>query len=112
MVAPHLLRLEVLVEEKEGRLIGLGRSHDGEHALAGLIVRSLRGMLVTTLNGTASLTCLSDGDSGSGGLPDLADLAAGAADDAANHVCRDADILSLNLLAILIVSRRAAGGSI
>jgi len=41
LLAAHLLRLEVLVEQEKSGLVGLGRAHDGEHALACLIMRSL-----------------------------------------------------------------------
>lgn len=57
-------------------------------------------------------TDLGNRDASAGGLADLADLAAGATDDAANHVCGNADVLRLELLAVLIVGRRAARGSI
>ena len=41
LAATHLLRLQVLVQEEQGRLVGLGASHDGEHALAGLVMGCL-----------------------------------------------------------------------
>lgn len=44
---------------------------------------------------------LGDGDASSGALADLGDLAASTSDDASNHVSWDADVLSLNVLAIL-----------
>jgi hypothetical protein len=42
LAASHLLGLEVLVQQEQSRLIRLGRSHDGEHPLAGFIMRCLR----------------------------------------------------------------------
>ena len=47
LLPAHLLRLEVLVEEEERRLVGLGGAHDGEHALTSLIMRRLS-FLVST----------------------------------------------------------------
>ena len=47
---------------------------------------------------------LSDGDSSAGRLPDLADFGTCAAYNTANHVGGDADVLGLDLFAILIVS--------
>lgn len=41
LAATHLLCLEVLVQEEQRRLVGLGSTHDGEHALARLIMRRL-----------------------------------------------------------------------
>jgi len=41
LAASHLLGLEVLVQEEQGRLIRLGRTHNGEHALASFVVRCL-----------------------------------------------------------------------
>lgn len=41
LTATHLLSFEIFVQEEERRFVGLGRSHDGEHALARIIVGSL-----------------------------------------------------------------------
>lgn len=41
LAAAHLLCLEVLVQKEQCRLVGLGSAHDGEHALARLIMRRL-----------------------------------------------------------------------
>jgi len=41
LAAAHLLCLEVLVQQEQCRLVGLGSAHDGEHALASLIMRRL-----------------------------------------------------------------------
>ena len=41
LVTASLLGLEVLVKKVQGLFVGLGTAHDGEHALASLIVRSL-----------------------------------------------------------------------
>lgn len=95
LAAAHLLTLEVLVEEVEGSLVGLGGAHDGEHALSGIIV-----------------WCLGDGDSGSRGLADLGDLASATADDASNHVGWNGDVLGLDLLSVLIVSWDTASGTL
>lgn len=53
LLASHLLRLQVLVEEEKGRLVRLGRAHDGEHALACLVMGGLppRVSRGTTRNG-------------------------------------------------------------
>lgn len=91
----HLFSFEIFVQEEKGRLIGLGSTHDGKHALASLVVGSL-----------------GNGDAGTRRLADLANLAASAANNASHHVCGDANVLSLDLLSILIVSRRTARGSI
>jgi len=95
LAAAHLLGLQVLVQQIESLLIGTGTTSDGEHALAGVIMR-----------------CLGDGDAGVGRLADLADLATAASDDTADHVRRDADVLGLHLFAILGVrwGRGPAGG--
>lgn len=95
LAAAHLLTLEVLVEEVEGSLVGLGGAHDGEHALSSIIV-----------------WCLGDGDSGSRGLADLGDLASTTTDDASNHVGWNGDVLCLDLLSILIVSWDTASGTL
>lgn len=55
---------------------------------------------------------LGNRNAGSRRLTDLTDLAAGPPDDAANHICGDADVLSLDLLAILIVCRGTAAGCV
>lgn len=41
LAAAHLLGLKVLVQEKESCLVRFGASHNGEHPLAGLIMRCL-----------------------------------------------------------------------
>ena len=73
---PLLLALELVVEEEERLLVRLGGPDDREHALAGLVVRFL-----------------SDRDFRAGQSSNLGDLGAIAADDAANHVGRDGDVL-------------------
>lgn len=83
LAATHLLPLEVLVQQVQGFLVGTGTSHDGEHPLAALIVR-----------------CFGDGDAGAGALADLADFGPTSADDTANHIGRNADVLSLHFFAI------------
>ena len=95
LATAHLLGLEVLVQQEESRLVSLGSAHDGEHAFASLIMRSL-----------------GDRDAGARSLADLADLAASAADDASHHVCRNANVLRLDFFTILIVRRWAAAGGI
>lgn len=42
LASSHLLGLEILIKEEKSRLIGLGRAHDGEHALARIVMRSLQ----------------------------------------------------------------------
>jgi hypothetical protein len=69
LAASHLLGFQVLVQEVERLLVGTGATSDGEHALASIIVRSL-----------------GNGDAGTRRFADLADLAATATDDAANHI--------------------------
>lgn len=41
LAAAHLLSLKVLIQEEERGLVGFGGSHDGEHALARVVVGSL-----------------------------------------------------------------------
>ena len=41
LASAHLLSLEVLVEEIERSLVGLDVSHDGEHALSGIVMGCL-----------------------------------------------------------------------
>lgn len=54
---------------------------------------------------------LCDGDAGTRTLTDFRDLAASATDDAANHVGRDADVLSLDVLVVFGSNGcRSAGG--
>lgn len=55
---------------------------------------------------------LGNRDAGARRLANLGNLAAGATNDAANHVSGNADVLCLNLLAILVVGGRAARGSV
>ena len=95
LAAAHLLALEVLVQEVKCSLVVLGAAHDGEHSLASVIVRSL-----------------GNRDPGAGGLADLADLASTTADNASNHVGRNADVLCLDLLSVLIVCWDATAGSL
>lgn len=84
LAAAGLLGLEVLVQEVQSLLVGLSASHDGEHALSGLVVRGL---------------C--NRNPGSRASADLRDLSAAPANDAAHHVSRNADILRLDLFAVL-----------
>lgn len=95
LAAAHLLALEVLVQEVKGGLVGLGAAHDGEHSLASVIVRSL-----------------GNRDSSAGSLADLADLASTTANDASNHVGRNADVLCLDLLSVLVVCWDATAGGL
>lgn len=95
MASAHLLSLEVLVQQVKRSLVGLSASHDGEHALTSVVMR-----------------CLSDADAGSGSLADLTDLATSAANDTSHHVRRNADILSLELLSVLIMGGRSTLRSI
>lgn len=44
LATPHLLGLEVLIQQEQGRFVRLGCAHDGEHALARLIMRGLKGV--------------------------------------------------------------------
>jgi len=83
LATASLFGLEVLVQEIQSLLVGLGASHDGEHAFTGLVMRGL-----------------GNRDASSRASPDLRDLGAATADDAANHVSRDADVLGLNLFAV------------
>jgi hypothetical protein len=94
LAAAHLLGLQVLVEKVQRRLVSLGTTHDGEHPFTSVIMRRL-----------------GNADSRARGLPDLRDLAAGAANDASHHVRRDRDVLSLDLLAVLVVRGHTAVGS-
>lgn len=95
LAAAHLLALEVLVEKVERSLVRLGAAHDGEHALTSLIVWSL-----------------GDGDASTGSLADLRDLAATTADDAANHVGWNGDVLGLDLLSVLVVGWDTASNAL
>ena len=94
LAAAHLLALKVLVEKVESSLVGLGGSHDGEHALSGIV-----------------MWCLGDGNSSSRGLADLGDLASTTADDASDHIRWDGDVLGLNLLSVFVVSWDTASGT-
>lgn len=60
----------------------------------------------------AKIAYLGNRDTGARCLSDLANLATGTTDDAANHVRGDADVLSLDLLTIFIVCWRAAKGCV
>lgn len=44
LASSHLLSLEVLIQEEECRLVGLGCAHNGEHAFARLIMGGLKRM--------------------------------------------------------------------
>jgi hypothetical protein len=88
LASAHLLCLEVLIQEVQGGLIGLCTAHDREHAFASLVVRGL-----------------GNADSSTRSLADFADLATCTANDTADHVGRDANVLGLQLLSVLIVSR-------
>lgn len=57
-------------------------------------------------------TYLGNRDAGTRCLADLANLASGTSNDASNHVCRNADVLRLDLLTVLIVRRRSTDGRI
>lgn len=74
-------------------------------------------MLVATLDMARAVARFADAylcnrDASSGGLADVANLAAATANDTSNHVGGDADVLSLDLLTVLVVSGRAAGRSV
>ena len=95
LAAAGLLRFQVLVKEIQRLLVRLGASHDGEHALTGVIVGRL-----------------GDRDPSSRAPPDLRDLGTAPADNAANHVRRNADVLGLDLLTILGDQGKAAVGGV
>lgn len=95
LAAAGLLRFQVLVKEIQRLLVRLGASHDGEHALTGVIVGRL-----------------GDRDPSSRAPPDLRDLGTAPADDAANHVRGNADVLGLDLLTILGDQGKAAVGGV
>lgn len=42
LTAPHLLSLEVLIQQEQGRFIRFGCAHDCEHSFTRLVVRSLQ----------------------------------------------------------------------
>ena len=88
-----LFSFQVLIEKVESLFVGLSTSHDREHALARLIVRSLR-----------------DRDACTRASSNLGDLGSTAANDASNHVCGDADVLRLDFFAILRDKRVATVG--
>jgi hypothetical protein len=73
---PLFLHFQLIVEQEESFLVGLGCTYDGEHPLTSLVVRGL-----------------SDADFGPGEAADFSDLGATAADDAAHHVRRNRDVL-------------------
>jgi hypothetical protein len=83
LAAAGLLGFEVLVKEVQGLFVGLGTAHDSEHALTGLVMRRLR-----------------DGNPSTRASTDLRNLSSAPADDAADHIRRDADVLGLNLFTI------------
>lgn len=123
LLAPHLLCLEILVEQEKCHFVGLGSSHYGEHSLASLIVWSLSNAALVAKKITKAspvgrrdmsdgvVPYLGYGNPGARGLADLANLGTRATDNAANHVGGDADVLCLDLLAVLVVGRWAAAGS-
>lgn len=84
LAAAGLLRLQVLVQEIQRLLVRLGATHDGEHTLTGLIMRGL-----------------GNRDPSSRAPADLSDLGSSPANDASNHVSGNADVLRLDLLAVL-----------
>lgn len=95
LASAGLLGLEVFVQQVQSLLISLSAAHDREHALSGLIVRRF-----------------SDGNAGSRASAYLGDFASTPADDATDHVRRNADILSLNFFAVLSDKGIAAVGGI
>lgn len=112
-LAAHLLRLKVLVEQEKGRLVSLGGTHDGEHAFATFVVGSLYKLVIWDMGFYGEeVSYLGDRDAGTGGFANLGNLASSTANDATDHVSRDADVLSLKLLAILVVGGRASGRSV
>jgi hypothetical protein len=84
LASSHLLSLEVLVKQVKGLLVGARGSSNSEHPLARLVVGGL-----------------GDGDTSTGTLANLRDLATCATDDAANHVGGDADVLGLDVFVVL-----------
>ena len=89
-VSAHLLCLQVLIEKVKCGLVGLGTAHDCEHSLSSLVVWRF-----------------SDANARTRSLANLADFATGSADDTSHHVRRNANILGLELLSILIMCWRA-----
>lgn len=83
LTTTSLFGFKVLVQEIQSLLVGLGASHDGEHALTGLVVRGF-----------------GNRDASSRASSDLRDLGAATANDATHHVSRDADVLGLNFFAV------------
>lgn len=94
LAATSLLCLKVLVKEVQRLLVGIGTASDGEHALAGLVMRSL-----------------GNADAGARGLADLADLAATTANDASDHVRGNGDVLGLDVLAFFNSGRSKTAGT-
>lgn len=84
LAAAGLFGFEVLVQKIQGLLIRVSASHNGEHALSGLIMRGLG-------NRNAS----------SRASANFGDLRSSSTDDASNHISRNANVLGLDLLAIL-----------
>ena len=74
--SPLLLALKLVVQQKERFLVGLGSTNDGEHPLAGIVVR-----------------LLGNGDLGTRQTANLGNLGSIAADDASHHVARNGDVL-------------------
>ena len=94
LTSAHLFSLEIFVEQIEGFLVTSCTASNGEHALASLVVRGL-----------------GNRNSSAGAAPDFADLATGTANDAANHVGGNADVLGLEFLSVFGVRWwRARGG--
>lgn len=74
--ASLLLALELVIEQEERLLVGLRRADNREHALASFVMRFL---------------C--DGDLGSRQASNLGDFGSIAANDTADHVGGDGDVL-------------------
>ena len=94
LLTPSLLRFQVFVQQVECLFVSRGTAHDREHAFASLVVG-----------------CLGDRDACTRALADLTDLGSSAANDATDHVCRNADVLGLDLLAVLGDHRDASASS-
>ena len=83
LAAASLLGFKVLVKKVEGLFVGLRTSHDSEHALSSLVMRSL-----------------GDRDPSSRASANLCDLGSAPADDTSDHIRGNADVLSLDLFTI------------
>ena len=75
-----LLNLQLTIQQVQGLFIRLGGPNDRKHPLARLVVR-----------------VLGDTNSGAGETSDFRDFGTGAADDAADHVRGDRDVLGLEV---------------